>query len=111
MPDFFLEADDRASERSDRRRPGRLVSSGLHPEAAVPPSRQPAHPPVSGPCEGCGALVVLGATVHGTRLALDLHVKTYTLSWSREAPPVLHESRGYPVHQCGAAGAPPEEAS
>jgi hypothetical protein len=77
----------------------------------VPTSRQQDHSPVSGPCEGCGALVVIGATVRGARLALDLHVATYTISWSREAQPVLHESRGYPVHQCGAAGAPPEEAS
>ena len=56
-------------------------------------------------------MVVTGATVHSTRLALDLHLKTYTLTWHHEAEPVLHESRSYPVHQCGAHGAAPEEAS
>ena len=111
MPDFFLEPDEIEPERPARPSPVHLVSGGLHPTAEVPPSRRKDHPPVYVPCEACGTMVVTGATVHSTRLALDLHLKTYTLTWHHEAEPVLHESRSYPVHQCGAHGAAPEEAS
>ena len=105
MPDFFLEEPDEIEpERPVRPGPVHLTSGGLHPTAEVPPSRRKDHPPVYVPCEACGAMVVLGATVHGLRLALDLHITTYTILWHHEAEPVLHESRSYPVHRCVVGG-------
>ena len=111
MPDFFLEPDDLEPERPERRRPVRLVSTGLHPTADVPTSRRKDHPPAYAACEACGAMVVTGATACGMRLALDLHHKTYTLVWHHEALPALQESRAYPVHQCGAYAVSPENVS
>jgi hypothetical protein len=108
MPDFFFEPDEIEPERPARSHPVHLVSGGLHPTAEVPTSRLKDHPPVYVPCEACGVMVVTGATVHGARLALDLHIKTYAISWHHEAQPVLHESRSYPVHRC-VAGGPPRE--
>jgi hypothetical protein len=92
-------------ERPVRSRPVRLVSSGLAPTVDVPAAAHTATEPapVHVPCAGCGALVLTGATVDGTRLALDLHVRTYVVIWHHEAQPVLHLSRAYPAHQCGAA--------
>jgi hypothetical protein len=108
-PDFFLAPD--APDETDpdqpaRRHPVRLVGTGLADTAPVPASaRCGAAPlPVFGPCEACGAQVVLGTTGQGLRLALDLQVRTYTISWHHEEQPVLHESRGYPVHHCGGGG-------
>lgn len=79
--------------------------------APQPPTRRKDRPPVHGPCEACGTLVVVGQTLSGTRLALDLRIKTSTILWHHEAQPVLQESRGYPVHQCGARGVAPEAVS
>ena len=108
MPDFTLEPDEIEPERPVRSSPVHLSSGGLHPTEAVPESRRKGKDaaPVSLPCEACGSMVVLGATVHGLRLALDPQVRTYALSWHHEAQPVLHESRSYPVHHCGAGGSP-----
>ena len=111
MPDFTLEPSDIEPERPERRRRGRLVSTGLHPHADLPTSRRKDRAPVYVPCEACGAQVVTGATASGRRLALDPHVTTYTILWHHEAAPVLQESRAYPVHHCGAPGATPEDAA
>jgi hypothetical protein len=100
MPDFFLEPDEIEPERPARSGPVHLVSGGLHPTAEVPTSKRQDPPPVVVPCEACGTMVVRGATVSGVQLALDLHLKTYTINRHHEAHPVLHESRGYPVHRC-----------
>ena len=103
MPDFLLEPDEIDPERSERRRPVRLVSTGLAPTAAVPASarRGKDTPPCYAPCEACGGLVLTGRTLTGIRLALDTQVRTYTVYWAQGAPePTLSESRGYPVHQC-----------
>ena len=43
MPDFFLEPGEIEPER---RRPVRMVSTGLHPTAEVPTSRRQDHQPV-----------------------------------------------------------------
>lgn len=55
------------------------------------------------PCPQCGVLVLTGATVTGVLVALDTQVPCYVALWLSETPrPVLHASRGYPVHRCGA---------
>ena len=109
MPDFLFEPDEIEPERPARPGPVHLVSGGLHPTADLPTSRRQDHPPVYVPCEACGAMVVTGATASGVRLALDLHIKTYTLNWHHEAAPVLYESRSYPVHRCVACDLPRED--
>jgi hypothetical protein len=102
MPEFMLEPDEIEPERSAPRRPVRLVSTGLAPTADVPPQgRKKETPPCYAPCEACGMQVLTGETATGTRLALDTHIRTYTVLWLPDTPrPVLHESRGYPVHVC-----------
>ena len=102
MPDFTLEPDE--IERPTWSSPVRMVSTGLHPTAEVPPTRRKDRPPVHVPCEACGTMAVIGVTESGTRLALDPHVKTYTILWHHEAEPALHESRSYPVHRCVVGG-------
>ena len=97
MPDFMLEPDEVEPER---RRPVRLVSTGLADTAEVPRSSKP-EPPCYAPCEGCGAAVLTGTTSAGLRLALDTHLPTYLVDWSAGTPvPVLQVSRAYPVHRC-----------
>jgi hypothetical protein len=101
MSDFTLEFDVPEDARPARDRSLRAVSTGLAPTAAVPKQRGPDRPPCYVPCEACGVLVLTGVTPAGTRLALDTHIKTYTVQWgSGAAQPLLHESRAYPVHQC-----------
>jgi hypothetical protein len=81
----------------------RLVSTGLAPTADAPKSsrRKSETPPCYVSCEACGVLVLTGATTAGARLSLDTHIATYAVQWDQEAhEPILHQSRGYPVHQC-----------
>ena len=62
--------------------------------------------PAYAPCPTCGVLVLTGETTRGEVLALDPHQRTYAPVWANDTPrPVLHESRGYPVHVCGPSGA------
>jgi hypothetical protein len=101
VTDFTLTPDDDDSERPERRRPARLVSSGLADTAPVPRQRGPDPPPAYAPCEACGALTLRGDTAAGRRLALDVQVPCYTMRWDTGAPrPLVHASRAYPVHRC-----------
>lgn len=101
MTDFTLEPDELEPPRPAQRRPVRLVSTGLHPLEAVPPTRGTERDPAYAPCAACGRPVLVGETRAGTRLALEVHVPTYCVLWgSGEALPVLEPSRGYPVHGC-----------
>jgi hypothetical protein len=102
MTDFLLEPDEIEPERPERRRPVRLVRTGLAPTAEVPTQRRGHEtPPCYVPCEACGVQVLMGETASGTRLALDPHVRTYTVLWEPGAPqPTLQRSRAYPVHGC-----------
>jgi hypothetical protein len=87
MPDFPLAPDP--------------LAPTLAPLAAVPRRGTRDPPPASGPCEGCGAQVLVGRTSTGHRVALDTGVRTYVVDWDQGAPaPRLVESRGYPVHRC-----------
>ena len=100
MPDFCLDPDEVEPER---RRPVRLVASGLADTAEVPRSTRAEPEPCYAPCEACGALVLTGTTTAGVRLALDTQHATYLVEWPAGTPePVLHHSRAYPVHCCGA---------
>ena len=101
MSDFLLEPCEIEPERPERR-PVRLVSTGLAPTAAIPAGRRTAEtPPCYVPCEACGAVVLVGETLAGLRVALDIGVQRYAPVWeSKAAHPALHQSRGYPVHVC-----------
>ena len=104
MSDFMLEPNEIESERPERGRPVRMVSTGLAPTAAVPPSVRRGKEPVPcyAPCEACGAPVLTGSTPIGIRLALDTQHPTYIVTWPPGAPePTLYESRGYLQHHCG----------
>jgi hypothetical protein len=103
MPDFTLEPDEADIDRPERSRPVRLVSTGLSPTAEPPSTRRPTTAPhrAYAPCACCQALVLTGTTTTGTRVALDTHIATYVVDWDHGTPaPALHQSRGYPVHQC-----------
>jgi len=103
MPDFTLVPDEPLDPPETPARHVRLVSTGLAPTADLPrPGRRTLDlPPCHAPCATCGALVLVGATQSGTRLALDVGIRTYTVLWLNGTPePVLHDSRGYPVHRC-----------
>ena len=103
MADFTLFADDLFTEEPSPARPVRLVSTGLADTAEVPTSTKPAPPPAYAPCPACGHLVLSGIATSGVQLALDVDVRTYAPDWDHGAAlPRLHESRGYPVHRCGA---------
>ena len=110
MTDFMIEPDELDPERPERRRPVRMVSTGVAPTAAVPTTRprQPDPPPCYGPCAACGVAVLTGQTREGQRVVLDTHIATYTVVWpDPREPPIAHESRAYPVHRCpGQAGRP-----
>jgi len=96
MADFLLEPD-----RPERRRPVRLVATGLADTAEVPRSTRAEPAPCYVPCEACGQAVLHGTTSAGVRLALDTQVPTYTVVWPAGTPePVLQGSRAYPVHHC-----------
>ena len=71
MSDFMLEPNKIESKRPERGRPVRMVSTGLAPTAAVPPSVRRGKEPVPcyAPCEACGAPVFTGSTPIGIRLA------------------------------------------
>ena len=104
MSDFTLEPDEIEPEPPARSRPVRLVSTGLAPTAEVPSQRCTPEPlPCYGPCEACGGMVLVGRTPSGQRLALDTHVPTYLVVWEGRQP-LLHGSRGYPVHSCQKKG-------
>jgi len=102
MASFTLEPDELEPERPDRRRPVRLVATGLADTAEVPRSTRAAPAPCSAPCEACGASVLTGKTPAGVRLCLDTQHATYLVEWPAGTPePVLHHSRAYPLHRCG----------
>jgi hypothetical protein len=66
--------------------------------------------PAYAPCAACGTQVLRGDTPTGTRVALDTHIRTYTVLWVPDAlRPLVQESRGYPVHQCPRGCAPLSE--
>ena len=50
--------------------------------------------------------MLTGETTRGARVALEPHVRGYTVSWDHGAAlPMVFESRAYPVHRClGQAG-------
>ena len=101
MADFLLEPDELEPERPERRRPVRLVASGLADTAEVPRSTRAEPEPCYAPCEACGASVLTGKTTAGVRLCLDPQHATYTVDWPAGTPePALHHSRAYPVHRC-----------
>ena len=101
MLDFMLEPDELDPKHPERRRPVRLVTTGLAPTADLPTTRRGTHtPPCSTPCEACSRMVLVGTTPTGQRLALDTGIRTYVVSWQDTGGPTLHESRGYPVHTC-----------
>jgi len=102
MPDAPLTPDAHADLLEPSRRQLHLTS-GLAPTADVPPPARTKTepPPCYTPCEACGALVLVGRTTVGVVVALDTGIPTYTALWPPETPrPVLHQSRGYPVHRC-----------
>jgi len=99
MPDFTLEP---GAIEPERRRPVRLVASGLADTAEVPRAPRPEPSPCYAPCAVCGQVVLTGTTDTGTRLALDTTVKAYLVDWEHGAhAPRLVASRAYPVHGCG----------
>lgn len=102
MPDFTLEPDEIEPERPVRGKPPRLVSTGLHPTAAVPKGRPGQEtPPSCAPCVRCGEVVLSGETLQGQTLHLDVAQTCYCVVWANQAPvPTLFESRAYPVHTC-----------
>ena len=101
MIDFTLEPDEIEPERSERRRPVRMVGTGLADTEEVPYSTRPAPPPCTVPCEACGQVVLSGTTDAGLRLALDTAVLTYVVDFEHGAKaPRLVASRAYPVHRC-----------
>jgi len=62
----------------------------------------PTHTPCYVPCSACSALVLHGRTEAGVLFTLDVQIPTYAVVWHTGAPlPTLHQSRGYPVYQCG----------
>ena len=108
MNDFFLEPNEIDPDPPERRRPVRLVATGLAPTAAVPTGvRRGTEPvPCYAPCEACGARVLAGRTPTGTRLALDAQRTTYIVNWPTGTPePIFYESRGYPKHHCAVVSA------
>jgi hypothetical protein len=103
VPDFMLEPDEIEPERPNRRRPVRVVSTGLAPTAEVPASarRGREQPPCYASCEACGTMVLTGVTATGTRLAVEPQRLTYAVNWPSGTPePTLYESRGYPLYRC-----------
>jgi hypothetical protein len=104
MPDFMLEPDEIEPERPERRRPVRLVSTGLADTAEAPPSarRGQEHPPCYVLCRTCNSPVLLGQTPSGVQVALNVSGRRcYTVHWLTGAhQPRLAESRAYPEHQC-----------
>jgi hypothetical protein len=53
------------------------------------------------PCPHCGRAVLRGQTPSGQPVTVEPAVQTYVVVWQAStAPPVLHPSRGSPVHQC-----------
>jgi hypothetical protein len=80
----------------------RLVTVEIPPTAEVPVRAAKEHPPCHAPCPTCGALVLTGETTTGLLVVGEPNVKSYVPTWLPDTPrPVLHESRGYPVHRCG----------
>ena len=104
MPaDFTLEPDFLEAARPASVQQLSLVGAGLAPTADLPPPgrRMPEAAPCYAPCEACGAAVLTGATETGALVALDPQVQSYVPLWLADTVrPVLHESRGYPVHRC-----------
>ena len=86
MTDFTLTPADDDSDRPERRRPVRLVSSGLAPTSDLPRQRGPDPPPAYAPCEACGQAVLTGETARGQRLALDVQTPCCTVLWGPGEP-------------------------
>ena len=103
MTDLALTADENLGTPETPARQLRLVTTDLAPTADIPSSvrTQPDLSPAYAPCSACGALVLTGMTSTGAQLTLDVRVATYTIDWQHGSPqPLMHESRGYPLHQC-----------
>lgn len=59
--------------------------------------------PAYAPCSQCGRLVLTGETLAGVMVPLETDRQSYVPVWHNDTPwPTLHESRGYPTHQCPA---------
>ena len=86
MTDFTLEPDDLEAPGPARRpQAPRLVTTGLHPTAAVPTTRTKDLPPAYAPCAACGQPVLTGQTRAGTCLVLDISVQSWCVSWDHGA--------------------------
>jgi len=69
--------------------------------ARRPTRRPPDAATCYGPCAGCGAPVLRGVTSTGQAVTVEPTGQTYVVVWLEGTPqPVLHPSRGYPVHRC-----------
>jgi hypothetical protein len=52
-------------------------------------------------CPQCGVQVLTGQTPSGQQVTVEPDVQTYVVVWLEGAPqPVMHQSRGYPLHRC-----------
>jgi hypothetical protein len=68
----------------------------MPPRTPVPPSA-PYHP-----CPQCATPVLTGQTSTGAQVTVEPGTPTFTLVWNDpHAPPMLSQSRAYPVHRCG----------
>jgi hypothetical protein len=57
--------------------------------------------PAYAPCPTCGVMILTGHTPSGQVVTVQPDVRMYVVVWENDtAQPVLHESRGYPPHQC-----------
>ena len=55
-----------------------------------------------GPCPQCGRPTLTGQTPSGQAVTVEpAAVQTYVVVWLEGRPqPVMHQSRGYPLHRC-----------
>jgi len=55
-------------------------------------------------CSRCGGMVLTGTTSTGQPVTVEPSVQTYVVVWPEgHGQPLMHQSRGYPVHACGEA--------
>ena len=90
MPDFMLEPDELDPECPDRRRPVRLVATGLADTAEGPTTRTKDKPPAYTACPQCRQAVLTGQTRAGTPLVLAEDVPTYCVVWPKDATQPVH---------------------